>query len=396
MRHMPAKLQHHADKLAQTPWHRGVAFVVFDRETGREYHLGAGAMDTRTPYFATGTTKLAITAILLQLMEENRLSLNDPFQTHLVDAKALRELHVMDGEDHTDKISIRDLMAQRSGFGDNFLFKQQARSVQHDLADGVDSAWTFEDVIERTRSRGAISRPGTSKRAHYADTNYHLLGHMIEQIEGQSLNEVIQTRIVDRLGLGSTYLFCDPSDTRPINLMSRDMAIKVPRAMASFQADGGLVTNARDAMMFLRGFFEGYLFDRRVLPRLYDWHPSFYPVEYGVGLMQLQVPRWMSLRYRSKFELNTYFRKPPRLWGQLGLGGVASFYAPDQGVYVTGTVNQISDPARAIALCLHVVEALRGSRAWRHYATQSSGDPTRTDPASTDRDLATSIFTSAN
>ena len=343
------------------PWHNGVAISVYDEATGREVQAGGGVLDPRTPYFATGTTKLYVTAILMQLKGEGKIDLDKPFKTYMPTCKLCVEIHVKDNIDYTDDITIRHLMSHTSGLGDFFIYKHHARALQHAIADGKDEAWTFDDVITRTRSHGAVMEPGVSRRALYTDTNFQILGKVIECIEGKSFAEVFQERISERIGLHSTYIYCDPSDKRPARLMSRDSAVDVPLAMASFQSDGGVVTTSRDALTFTRAFFEGYLFDKRDLRSLFDWRPMFYPTEFGVGLMRAKIPYYMTLRERLR-QPHKLFRGVPALYGHVGMGGTFAFYAPEAHVYVAGTVNQLIDPARAVTLALLSIEAMVDGR----------------------------------
>ncbi|WP_417262214.1 serine hydrolase domain-containing protein [Celeribacter sp.] len=355
----PSRLERLADRMSRSAWHNGVALSLYDRETGRETHVGGGALDKRTPYFATGVTKLFVTAILLQLCEEEKIDLDAPFLRYIGDRTPFLDLHVKEGVDRTDQVTIKHLMSHTSGFGDHFLLKYQARALKHQVAEGVDSSWGFEDVLLRARSHGAVFAPGEGTRASYTDTNFHILGRVIEEVEGMSFARAVQTRIADRLGLRATYVYCDPSDHRPVDPMSRSREIHVPRSLASFQADGGIVTTSRESMVFARGFFEGYLFDKRVLPRLYSWRPIVFSAEYGAGLMHMQVPWWMTVPYRLRYCLLDLFRAPPRLIGHIGRGSVC-FYAPDEGVYVAGTVNQLNDPARGLVFAMRGVEEVAG------------------------------------
>lgn len=372
------KIQALADTLVDHPWHNGVTITVHDQMTGKGYNVGAGQLDAKKPYFATGATKLYVTAILMQLVAEGAIALDVPFMSYLDDCRngcrLCAELHVLDGVDYSHQITVRHLMSHQSGLGDFFIYKHSARSVQHAIAEGIDTGWTFADVIQRTRSHGAICPPGTGRRANYTDTNYHLLGKVIEGVEGKTFAEVFDTRIAKRLGLSSTYVYCDPADRRPLNLMSKANEITIPLSMASFQSDGGVVTTARESMMFLRAFFEGYLFDVPTLLGQCNWRPMFYPSEFGLGLMRLKVPLWMMAPHRWR-EPWTMFKRVEPLFGQIGLGGTFLFHAPKAGVYVAGTVNQMADPARAVKFLLKTIEATQAHRTAGQYRAATSLSP---------------------
>ena len=117
--------------------------------------------------------------------------------------------------------------------------------------------------------------------------------------------------------------------------------------MASFGPDGGIVSTAEESMTFLKAFFAGTLFPARYLPELYQWNKIFFPLQYGVGLMRFQLPRFMSP-----------FSPAPELLGHSGLSGAFAFYAPERSVYLTGTVNQIAQPGRSFRLLLRLLNQM--------------------------------------
>jgi CubicO group peptidase (beta-lactamase class C family) len=351
------QLDREIDRMVKTPQYSGITISAYRQSDASHYNFNAGQLDARTPYFATSIVKLYVVAILMQLRDEGKVAFDTPFKSYIPDCKLCIEIHVKDAIDYTGDITIRHLMSQTSGLGDFFVFRNRARGLQHTLADGVDTSWTFEDVISRTRSHGAIEVPGASANALYTDSNFHILAKVIEALEHKSFSQVVQDRIARPLGLTATYIYNDPSDTRPANFMSHAQEIVVPRTMASFQADAGLVTTSREGMIFLRSFFEGYLFERHRIRDLFDWKPLHAPIDYGLGVMRVDASRLVALKFRLR-EPWAWGRKLPTVYGHFGFGGSFAFYAPDLKVYAAGTTNQLADPGRAMALSLRVIEAI--------------------------------------
>lgn len=357
MRDRPTYLDRKIARMVQSPLYSGITISAYRQSDASHYQFNAGNLDARTPYFATSIAKFYAAAILMQLRDEGKIAFDTPFKSYLPGCKLCIEIHVKDAVDYTDQITIRHLMSHTSGLGDFFIFRNRARALQHAIADGYDTAWSFDDVISRTRSHGAIEAPGVSPKALYTDSNFHILGKVIEAIEQKTFSQVVKDRITGPLGLTASYIFNDPSDTRPVNLMSGARDVVVPRSMSSFQADGGLVTTSREGLIFLRSFFEGYLFDRRRIRDLYDWKPMFPPVSYGLGVMRVEPTRLLGVRFRLREPWN-FTRVLPKVYGHYGFGGSFVFYAPEIKVYVSGTTNQLTDPARSIALSLKVMEAI--------------------------------------
>jgi hypothetical protein len=119
--------------------------------------------------------------------------------------------------------------------------------------------------------------------------------------------------------------------------------------MTSFGPDGGIVAPADELMTFLRGFWEGRLFDPAVLAGLRTYRRIFFPLEAGVGHLRLRLPRVLSP-----------FAAQPELVGHSGLSGAFAFLAESRGAYLAGTVNNVAKPSRSFRLMFSLLAALRG------------------------------------
>lgn len=296
-----------------------------------------------TEFFVASTTKLHTTAILLRLVGRGALHLDD----RLVDVLdgGLDGLHVIGGVDRTGEITIRHLMSQTSGLADYFQGTlPDGTSLEHTLTSGVDRGWTATESIDLARRIGAAFPPGHRRKALYSDTNYQLLGMAIEAVLDVSYAEAVQREVAEPLGLSRTRVHTDPTDTSPLPLRYGDRVLDVPRAMVSFGPDGGIVSTAGELMAFVRAFFEGGLFERETIRELQDYRRVFFPLQYGVGVARFALPRVIG---------------GEEMVGHSGLSGAFSFLAPRPGVYVTGTVNNIAEPARPFHLMQRLVRAAR-------------------------------------
>lgn len=138
--------------------------------------------DTKRPTHSSAKTIVA--AQVLRLVEEGRLSLDDPASGYLP-----RELAFFD----TNGATIRQVLGMRSGIPDlneydGFYPAEQAATV----------AEVFRKLPEPTVSPGS--------ELHYASTNYVLLGTIVEHALGRPLSEAFRSGVLDRTGLdGITY-----------------------------------------------------------------------------------------------------------------------------------------------------------------------------------------------
>ncbi|MDH3398505.1 MAG: beta-lactamase family protein [Acidimicrobiia bacterium] len=322
--------------------------VRLETEAGSfAWEAATGDLAVGDQYFLASTTKLYVTAVLLSLRSQGKLDLDELLVSH-VPADLVVGIHHRK-RDASGELTIRHLMSHTSGLPDYFQQKRaDGSSLEKEITAGRDQTWTLDDVLEATGRMKPPFAPGAPGKAFYSDTNYQLLGKVIETVTGDALEEVFRGLIYDPLSLTDTYLYTDPSDERPHHLYYQDHALRVPLAMASFGPDGGVVSTASESMTFLKAFFTGALFPADYLPELYHWNKIFFPLQYGVGIMRFQLPRYLSP-----------FSPAPELVGHSGLSGAFAFYAPDRGLYCTGTINQVAQPGRSFRLLLRLLNQLR-------------------------------------
>lgn len=72
-----------------------------------------------SPFFIASCTKLYTTAIVLQLVEAGAFALDDPAHRLLPDG-TMTGLSVINGKDHSHRITIRNLLSNTSGLADYF------------------------------------------------------------------------------------------------------------------------------------------------------------------------------------------------------------------------------------------------------------------------------------
>ncbi len=62
-------------------------------------------------------------------------------------------LHIYKGNEYSDEITIKHLLAHTSGLADYFQGKGiHKKSLEDELVFGNDQFWTFEQAIERTKA----------------------------------------------------------------------------------------------------------------------------------------------------------------------------------------------------------------------------------------------------
>lgn len=165
--------------------------VVFPDGTtwsGATGNYGAKALHTNLLYDIGSNTKTMISTIIMMLEEEGKLSINDTLYKYINPLP-----HV------PNSISLKLLLNHRSGI---------ANYTEHpDFIDTLFADPNFfwhPDTILKHFTFSPKFPAGTSY--DYSNTNYILLGKVIEAVEGLPLNQVLHNRIFTPLQMNHSYL----------------------------------------------------------------------------------------------------------------------------------------------------------------------------------------------
>ena len=283
----------------------------------------------------------------MKLCDQGKISLSEPMTSYLPD-NLIQGIHVHQGTDYSQKITVQQLISQTSGIADYFEGKPKGgESLFDSFKKGQDRAMDIQQVMEIARSLPANFIPG--EKGHYSDTNFQLLGAIIEAVTGKSVTENFQDDIFAPLGLQNTYVY-NEGKPEPMPFYFKQQKVQIPKFMATNVPDGGVVSTVGENQIFLQAFFDDKLFDVKHLERMTaDWHMVFFPmIAYGMGMMRFKIPRLFSP-----------FKPAPELIGHSGSTGSFAFYSPATELYFTGTINQIAAPSKPFQLMTQVMNKIR-------------------------------------
>lgn len=295
-----------------------------------------GYGNTDQPYFIASITKLYTAAMIMQLRDEGTLTL-DTRAADILGDSTLRGLAVHNGHDYGPVVTVRELLSQTSGIPDYYEQKRPNGTTFATDMLRTDIAWTFEDFLESVRGMPSRFAPSTPGRAQYCDTNYQLLGRIVETVTSDSVEKALHQRILDPLHLAHTWLFTPATLDRYSQVATVRHGrnpLHLPKTIASFPPDGAVVSTVNDQVRFLRAFFAGELFPAHYLTEMTShWHSVFapyVPIHYGLGIMRFQQPRWQNP-----------FTTAPAMLGHSGAFGTVLYHVPDRDLYLAATVNQM-------------------------------------------------------
>ncbi|MFA9556665.1 serine hydrolase domain-containing protein [Evansella sp. AB-rgal1] len=321
------------EKMVKNKHVYGAVLCVEKGDGSLSFVSGGGNIKAGDRYFIASVTKLYITAVMLMLREQKRLNFEDNIYRYFPE-KLIHGIHILDGVDYTKEITIAHLLSNTSGIPDYFYYHKKNGEAATDLLQGNDEPWPLEKAIESAKGIKPKFKPGQKGKVHYSDTNYQLLGAIIEKITGKWIGDVFKDYIFDPLNLKDTYVYQDINDTKPVPIFFKTNEVHAPNYMASVSAEGGIISTAQEVMVFLKAFFTGFFFPVEVLEELkVNWNMIYFPGQffYGLGLEKLWTPRFLSP-----------FKPIGEVLGFWGQTGAFAFYNPDTDLYFTGTVNQAS------------------------------------------------------
>lgn len=331
------KIQHIVDKATENKNIKGTVVCI---HKGLETALfSAGKIKNQDQYFIASITKLYTSAIIFKLQDEGKLKFDDLISNYL-SIDIMQGIHMYKGVDYSNDITIRHLLSNTSGLPDYFDQKQpNGRHLKNDLAKNNDISLSFNEIINISKTLHPKFKPGEKQKAFYSDVNFQLLGKIITTICNMTLEQAYQQFIFDKLALKKTYLYTNPKDTIPTNLFYKTQKLSIPKMMASFTSDGGIVSTAKENMIFLQAFFNGQLFSIENIHTMKNWNKIHFPFKYGLGVAKFKI-------YKTE------------LIGHPGASGSFAYYVPQKDIYITGTINQLSNPALSYKLIMSILDKL--------------------------------------
>ena len=258
--------------------------TVYDRAFGWADREAKRRMTTDAIFRIASQTKALTSVAVMSLVEEGKISLNDPVSKFIPDF------------DHTTvavradtgrmivpakrPITIHDLLTHTSGISygvDSLVGPLYAAA---DLGPAAGFGWYTADkkepiclTIERLATLPFVAQPGERWVYGYSTD---VLGCVVERVTGAPLDEVIRARITDPLGMKDTYFFLPAEKKgRLAAVYASGPDLKITRApdspkgqgnyvdgpRRSFSGGAGLLSTAHDYARFLQMLLNGGTLD---------------------------------------------------------------------------------------------------------------------------------------
>lgn len=237
------------------------------------------------------TIKMYTATTILKLQEEGRLDIDDKISTYLSGDN-------IDKIENADKATIRQMMQHSSGIYNYIQNLEFQTASLNDLL----KEWKADDLLKYAYNKSAYFHPDDD--VTYSNTNYILLGLLIEKIEGKPLYQVFDEKLFNPLGLIATQFagknpVPDGIVRGYIDLYSNLQVIESTynSGWDYYTADGGLISNPYDMNVFFRALMNGQIINANSLnemltfktPKTID--PDFFPIDYGLGIFKIETQK---------------------------------------------------------------------------------------------------------
>ena len=316
--------------------------VLFVENTKGDFSVscGYGGRDEHSPFFIASVSKLFVTSCILILQEQQKLSLDDLIGNY-IDKTTMDNLHIYKGEDYSHRLTISDLLFNKSGLPDGLI---DSDILKHFIQADIDVS--FDMALEKTKALSPHFAPDTKNKAYYSDINFRLLVKIIENITKTPLAQVYQDYICIPVGMTNTYL---PTNSIPKIYYNSETLYRPKFFNSDYNYDA--ISTANDLMLFLKAFWNGALFSQSVFEKLNTYRKlqiTKGPIYYGGGYMQIPMK-----------SINTLFMGKGELIGHSGSTGSFAFYYPEKDLYFVGDLNQMANPALPIRLLIKLAMSVK-------------------------------------
>lgn len=317
--------------------------LVHSEKLGIDINIAEGSTgnipaNAQQPNYMASVGKLFTSTLVSIMYEKGKLYFDDSISGYL-DNKLLNKLHVYKGKDYTNEIKIKHLLNQTSGLADNF------RPLLDKLIEKRDLNLTPQEAISWVKNN---SKPHFSpgKGFKYTDTNYHLLGLIIENITGAPFHAALKKYIFEPLNMKHSYMlhYSESMEQSPYpvaDFFVGNTRLNDIKGYAGLDySGGGVVATNEDLLKFMKALSTYQIVAKDTLEKMKSDRAKFgLGIDYGYGIWQITtVPLLMPKKFNA--------------WGVAGATGAFMFYHPGKDAYFIGNFNDFSYERKGVRFML--------------------------------------------
>jgi len=266
--------------------------VIFRKSFGKANFELDVPNTPQTKYRIASITKAFTTTLILQLAEQGKIDLDQPFGLYLEDYKGPAG----------GKVSVRQLLNMTSGMRN----MDEGTTLESVLSKGLpqyQAPSTMDQMIVRYCNDTLVTAPG--KQFDYNNADFILLGKIVETLTGETFEQALNERILKPLAMANTGV--QSQDKMVTGLASTyfmrpDLKKLVPDLPVYWQdwyGSGNMYSTVDD----LKKFFDALLGDKLLKPETLKQFFVSGLDEYGLGV-------WVYKDYEINKKMFTIVKRP--------------------------------------------------------------------------------------
>lgn len=287
--------------FSKTP---GTAISICKQETCNNF--AAGYKDPASPeqidengsYRIGSLTKSMVAVLTMQAIEDGLINLNDNLGT------LLPEYY------NWQQVTVKQLLRMESGIPPYLFSQKHAFAVIYEMLRGNKKVYQPAEILNSIKDEELMFAPGT--RSEYNNSNYILLGLILEKVRNDKLHNILRQGILEPLNLNDTYLD-DGTKSNPnltkgflhaftlglpyfsIYLFPKEKRrgldmVEITNGLPASRvwAAGAVISTPSDMSLFIRALLTGRLVSDASLEQMQEFVVTKIigmPFLYGLGLM---------------------------------------------------------------------------------------------------------------
>jgi len=217
-----------------------------------------------TRYRIGSISKMFTSVMILQLVEEQKLSLDTPLSGFFKKIP------------NAEKITISDLLDHHSGL---YSFTNS-----EDYVKWMTEPRTQKQLLDLFASQEPVFAPG--EKGEYSNTNFVILGYIIEEITHKTYQENLTERITGRIGLKNTgygsKINHSGNEASSFEFIDNKWVVQPETDMSIPHGAGAVTSTTPDLTSFIDALFNGKLLQKETLNLMTNMKDGF-----GLGIFKI-------------------------------------------------------------------------------------------------------------
>ncbi|EOP76618.1 MULTISPECIES: serine hydrolase domain-containing protein [Bacillus cereus group] len=210
--------------------------------------------NSETTFYIGSISKAFVATAIMQLKDQNKLQTEDTIAKYIPSFPRGSE------------VKLVHLLTHTSGIPE---YEAGADDISH------------EEFLKRIGQQKPLFNPG--EKWKYSDSNYSILGYIVEKVSGQPLEEYIKQHIFDVVGMKNSGFGTELEKTKypstGYKIVNNNMTVPAIPSMSQLYGNGDIYTSANDLYLFNEALFSGKLISKESYNQMF----TAFKKDYGFG-----------------------------------------------------------------------------------------------------------------